>query len=363
LLCTANQPGSGNTKNAVAEIEFMEISSVGTFDFSKVSYNGDNIDFRLTDDTPLKFDIDYWDKTNEEAEIYIRIPLIDGGSGSVPTEFKMYYGNSAGIYNSQQKDLTWYNRYQAVYHCSEITDDSGDLRDALGNNHGTKLSPSTIFREAGLLGYSQRNTTTGNYISASDSDDFYFDGDFSIEWKMEWIGSISNGSIMGQSNGGGFQDKWFINYGNMSAGNLSFDIVSGGSESTVHFSWSPSADTEYHCVITREGNDFKFYVNGSQVGGTQVIAKTMPNVASDFRLFNEGEGWQYFQGRLDEVRITKGTAYSSNFIASQYQTDTDNILTLSSGESATITDTITLSELVETVENSTVIDSNETISI
>ena len=65
---------------------------------------------------------------------------------------------------------------------------------------------------------------------------------------------------------------------------------------------TPSADTWYHCVLKRSGNDFKFFVDGQQQGSTVTQAITVPNTTQAFHFFTDGEAWQWFSGILDEVR-------------------------------------------------------------
>ncbi|HSG31994.1 MAG TPA: LamG domain-containing protein, partial [Thermodesulfobacteriota bacterium] len=266
--------------------------------------------------------------------------IYNGGSGTedllAPENFiYLYYGNDVAS-DAEDPTNVWDSNYSAVYHLENegllaIDGNNDEATDSTANaHHGTGSSSMT---SADFIYKGQYNSGGFEDITVSDSDDFYFDADFTLEWKMRWVGSVTTGSIMGQSEGGGVQPKWFINFQFAVANTLHFDFVNGG-EIRLDFAWTPSADTDYHCMLKREGNDFKFYVNGVQVGGTQTNATALLNVASNFTLFNEGEGFQWFSGVMDEVRITKGLARDDSYKRAAYNSDIDNLFTFGAEEEA-----------------------------
>ena len=217
----------------------------------------------------------------------------------------------------------------------------------------------------GIIYKGNQGQGSSSYVTVPDSSDFYLSGDFTIEWKMKWISSVSNGSILGQSEGGGANKKWFINYGSLVGGRLTFLFYLTGTQQ-VHFVWTPSADTDYHCMLTREGNNFKFYVNGSQIGGTQTNSNALPDCDSPFIIFSEGESWQWFSGLLDEIRLINGTSKSENYASLAYESDRNNLLTFGSEEEAPIIDNEDAFELTEILEmkvSKEIIDLSESLEL
>ena len=81
------------------------------------------------------------------------------------------------------------------------------------------------------------------------------------------------------------------------------------------FDWSPAVTTWYHVAVTRTGTSLKAFVNGTQIGST---GSSNQNVATTgIRIGRKGSsGTDYFNGYLDDFRITKGSArYTANFTA------------------------------------------------
>ena len=78
-------------------------------------------------------------------------------------------------------------------------------------------------------------------------------------------------------------------------------------------------NTWYHVAWTRDGNDdFRMFVDGTQVGSTINSTITLHNSTSDLQIgrFRSTPNQRPFYGNIDEFRITKGVArYTSNFTA------------------------------------------------
>lgn len=312
------------------------------FEFNEAMTNGYDIRFTSSDgETLLDFEREFHgdDGGTDYGYYWVEIPSV---SSSTDTEFYLYYGKDSDS-NGEDISGTW-NGYTALWHLKESGNGSvGEFVDSTSNNHDGQGQGTIPSQVAGLIYKGQDGAGTNSYISVPDNDDFYISGDFTLEWKMKWISSVSNGSIMGQSQGSGAVNKWILNYGDLSAGAMGFHTQPGNQ--TVSFSWSPSPDTWYNCALIRNGNDFKFYVDGTQVGGTQTNSMTVPNVGAPFNLFTEGESWQWFDGVLDEVRITNGTALTEARFKASYYSDTDNLISFGNEEQGiTLSDNWTVSK-------------------
>lgn len=64
-----------------------------------------------------------------------------------------------------------------------------------------------------------------------------------------------------------------------------------------------AADKWYHVAIVRSGTTLSFYVNGVQAPNTYTINATASMSNGAFRLGYSGDGSEYLQGNLDEVRV------------------------------------------------------------
>lgn len=157
--------------------------------------------------------------------------------------------------------------------------------------------------------------TTSLYFNGT-SDSFYlangtdneFPGDFTIEfWAYPTtssgfrcpVGTNSYGRCLISNNSG-----WYIE-----ADNGSSPVAVTISSATY------SSNTWQHIAFTRSGNDFRAFKDGTQFGSTINNSVTLETTAN-FYFGQFGNGGSYYQGYLEQIRITKGVArYTSNFTA------------------------------------------------
>lgn len=159
---------------------------------------------------------------------------------------------------------------------------------------------------------------SGDYISTADSADFYFNGDFTLDYRVRFNALPTTGEAMRVYN----QYTDVNNRVALQLNNTSgtyfwrFIAVSGGTNLlTVDATQSGiSTGTWYHIAFVRNGNNFMWFVNGTQIGTTVTDTDTPPNLGSSIYIgaFDLAGGW--LNGWLDEYRISKGIArWTSNF--------------------------------------------------
>ena len=216
--------------------------------------------------------------------------------------------------NTQSTVITsgdpYYSSVKALLHgegtasSTTITDQKGHSFTTSGNAH-----ISTTQFKYGSASFNFDGS--GDQITSPDSDDWTFTGDFTME---AWIRPNTTSSTMG------IMSKW-------NNEQFTWEVLSGGQ---VGFAWVPfgtccyfitttasiSANTWTHVAVTRQGNTFRQFINGVQdSSGTQ--SGTPTNGSEVLRIGSvivDGSVTRYFNGYIDDVRITKGVArYTSNF--------------------------------------------------
>ena len=155
---------------------------------------------------------------------------------------------------------------------------------------------------------------TGDSAETGISNDFAFgSGDFTIECWV-WFNSItSTTTIMRLDSGSGFNGILFGHSTNLgcyvtSAG-TSWDILSN-----QPLTGATALNTWHHVALTRSGNTFRGFVNGSQTFSvTSSLAIYQPNPMARIGAANPN-GAAAMNGYIDDLRITKGVArYTANF--------------------------------------------------
>ena len=91
----------------------------------------------------------------------------------------------------------------------------------------------------------------------------------------------------------------------------------GGTASTYTFSWTPSTATWYALALSRNSNNLRVFIDGSQIGVTTTASDNLNDSDSKgVRLGAAGDGGGPLNGFIDEVRITKGVGrYTAGYTA------------------------------------------------
>jgi len=115
------------------------------------------------------------------------------------------------------------------------------------------------------------------------------------------FGAAGN-TLIADDEGGGNQNKWFFSY--LSNGSLGFHINSGGTGPIFLTSPNqlPVSAGEWNLfAVTKSGNTYTFYENGTSLGS---VINNNPIPAVNARLtIGEAEGLGYFDGRMQVIQI------------------------------------------------------------
>lgn len=111
----------------------------------------------------------------------------------------------------------------------------------------------------------------------------------------------------------------------MDATDIYFTSKNGGSNILAEYSAMHNFSTGewYHVAAVRSGTGFSIYVNGSALPLstiTPIDSNILPDLNSDIFIGKKyGGGSDYFDGYMDEIRISKDIArWSSDFIPQSY---------------------------------------------
>jgi hypothetical protein len=154
----------------------------------------------------------------------------------------------------------------------------------------------------------------GDYLTTPDSADWAFGGgDFTIDAWVQFTLHKNVQVIASQwETSAGSQKSWKLAW--VAATNsLNFYYSTNGSSTSIALSrtWSPVTNNVwYHIAVVRVGNICRLFVNGVQLGGDGTISGPLKDSTAALLIgaTNPSSTADYWNGWLDEVRISKGIA-------------------------------------------------------
>jgi hypothetical protein len=154
-------------------------------------------------------------------------------------------------------------------------------------------------------------------LTLADSADWNFgSGDFTIDLYFKLTTVDTSGaqfSFVEQYTDA--SNYWFFGFLS-SATNTNFRVYNKDPALDLSFQTTLlSASIWYHVALVRSTNSWYCFLDGTQVGSTGSSSITMPDLGSVLNIgFEDSSTNQYFSGRIDELRISKGIArWTANF--------------------------------------------------
>ena len=150
---------------------------------------------------------------------------------------------------------------------------------------------------------------TDSYITTPDSNDWNFGtGNFTMECWVKFD-VLSQHQVFFGSSTAGFAAYWYFYYQNSDTTIRFTDGVGGN---FVIETVSLSVDTWYHIAYVRNNSNHYLWLDGVQVGSTNVDTDALTNVAAPLQmgaLLTSG----FMDGNIDEARISNTARYTAAF--------------------------------------------------
>ncbi|MBN1600161.1 MAG: DUF2341 domain-containing protein, partial [Chitinispirillaceae bacterium] len=299
------------------------------FNFSQAQSAGQDIRFEKSNGQPFPYQIEQWDNSNGNAEIWVKIDTVFGNDA---TQYITMYWGKSGV-SSKSDGMTVFekeNRHAGVWHFGES---SGSLYDATSYSY-TCTRNGNMAQTTGTIGYGQTFDGSGDYAELGD----YLNLGYNNFTVSAWVkrGSTGTHTIAGKTNGGGPSSLYGWCFTFDLNGYLYFYTASGGSAwGDAGSFWLRSSstltdNTAWHyvtAVINKSSNSLcKIYIDGADKSGTTTGSITdVGSIANTLntRIGSESAGGSQFQGSLDEVR-TSFSARSSDWIKLCYENQKNN---------------------------------------
>jgi len=176
---------------------------------------------------------------------------------------------------------------------------------------------------------------TGDWLGIPDHTDFVWTSDFTIEaWIRVPTTSPGNTVLFSHYVDNNNQ----IIFGVYSGGELIYtannselavDIASLGTAQGSGY----LANKWCHVAVTRESDDYDFWINGVHAGNN-TDSDTAPTLAGSIFIGQRGNSANYFNGYIDELRVSDTARYTTGFTPSstQFTSDANTLLLIHGGE-------------------------------
>ena len=160
---------------------------------------------------------------------------------------------------------------------------------------------------------------TNDYLSTTHRTNFNVGAnDFTIE-AWVYTGTISQQVIFGANRDYDGVGAFMLNL-NYTGKVRFFCMYSSGIVLDYNVGTGTISDsTWHHIAVTRNGSSLRIFIDGIQTGTTNTTlgSAAIDNAIADYRVGSSTDGYSYFNGYIDELRVTKGVArYTGSFTTS-----------------------------------------------
>jgi hypothetical protein len=297
----------------------------------------------VSNNVVLDHQIELFDQSYSPTQAHLVAWVKANLSSTVNTVLTMYYGNSQ-VTSQQHSQDVWSSSYAAVWHLNEPAADeqtSAIFYDSTSGGYDGTQSGNA--QTTGKIGYGQAFDGTNDFISISSSENFNPSGSISISGWFRLNTAFTSASPTSQV----IMEKYLsdtydmqialvgTNYVPYSASQPPFGslVLKVESNNVQIYKWTTltswSAATWYHFTIimyaTNQVND-RIYINGadntasyagSLVTGDLSFAGGWGIGGGSIDSYNIPSGSAYFNGRLDEFRVSTA-ARASGWIQTEF---------------------------------------------
>lgn len=265
---------------------------------------GYDLRFADADGTHLDYQVERWDALQGKAEIWVRVPQVDGNSDK--DYITAYWGRSgADIVSDGAKVFPSQNGFMGVWHLGEGGAQTRS-NSVGGGNHGTAANYDGDERVEGVVGMADSldGGTPGDYLDlGSGFADFSGGFTFSV-----WVCTNGMGlweHFLDLGNGTSTDNLLF---GRRDSSNIIYvqtytgTLVTGGL--TINHGIDEGVWTQL--TITASGQDLAFYKNGLRFQSGK-LGQALGKVARTRNYLGKSnwEGDAYFKGKMDEPEISQ----------------------------------------------------------
>jgi hypothetical protein len=326
-----NMPSAENLSGFPVLIKLS--AALDNIDYSKTQANGEDLRFVDPSDNSVAIphEIETWNESGESF-VWVKVPQIDTGKNS--DYIYMYYGNASiaspatQLGSDTHETGVWDANYGLVYHLDET---SGAHQDSTANNLDTTTTSPTVQGTAtGKIGGADDFEASNANAMLYRTDNNALDGqDFTIEaWVTPESAAVANMPIIYKNSNYDMQfrttDEVYLKFVDQT--------VTTRSVETTTSPITPGSTYKITGVRNDTDNTLTIYINGTFVTSATLTQNVVAN-ANDFSVGRNGTGTEYFDGVIDEVRMSN-TFRTADWIEANYNSEMNTMVTYGIQEEA-----------------------------
>jgi hypothetical protein len=316
-----------NVAGDVRDFPVLVRLNAGNFDFSQALADGADIRFTKTDNTFLPYEIERWDPVTALAEVWVKVDTVRGNDSVQP--LVMYWGNPNTLGTSNGAAVfDTAGGFQGVWHLNERGNEVA--LDATTNHYdGMAYGMSGFMSNPGAVGNARVFNGVSSYITmpntAGSKLNFPQDGYYTVSaWVLVDTLDIASHVIVSKG-----YEQYYLRITSWNAPSPQWEFVEFNETTKWQTSTFPATSKKWTLLTgVRQGSRQFLYSNGvlvdsTIVGWSNVASRNTLNNFSIGRFLQQvnvpipGEGYDFFKGSIDEVRILSA-AQSRDWIRLSY---------------------------------------------
>ena len=323
-----NTAASGaNVEGDVRDFPVLIRLNAANFNFNQALADGADIRFTKTDNTFLPYEIERWDPATGLAEVWVKVDTVHGNDNT--QTLVMYWGNPNALGNSNGAAVfDTAGGFQGVWHLNERGNEVA-LDATINHYDGMAYGMPGFTSNSGAIGNARAFDGVSSYITmpntAGSRLNFPQDGYYTLSaWVLVDTLDIASHVIVSKG-----YEQYYLRITSWNAPSPQWEFVEFNETTKWQTTTFPAASKKWTLLTgVRQGSRQFLYSNGvlvdsTIVGWSNVASRNTLNNFSIGRFLQQvnvpipGEGYDFFKGSIDEVRILNA-AQSRDWIRLSY---------------------------------------------
>lgn len=278
--------------------------------FGSWNLSGKRVRFIDGSGTTLAYEVESYDATTPSAVYWVNVPTITGNS--LTTIYVGYGADPIGA-DQEQRTASWSNGYKSVWHMGDNAWSASSPQMLDSTSSGITGTNTGTTSATGVVGGGRTFSGSTQYITLNDtSNALNMTSDFTVSYWVYVSGIASTTGFVFK--GRAATSGWRVGHNGAYHMFTKLGVVDLASTTTV------ATNAWRHVAWVVSGSKPILYVSGAQSwdsGNTQAITSTTFGGYMGLEVGSTGTLLNYFNGRLDEVRISN-SARSADWVKAEY---------------------------------------------